>query len=141
MRRACIALVLAATAMPLVPGPASGAPAEVGSSPRRTSRDAADAAHVQVHDRYFSPTTVAVPRGGTVVFDFVGDGHHTATDASGLELYDSGLVDGGGPSVSAVFAAAGAYRFTCTPHPSMGGRVEVPVRAAPASGRVAIGSS
>ena len=91
--------------------------------------------HVEVTDRFFTPTTVPVPRGGTVVFDFVGQDHHTATDDSGMDLYDSGLVDGGGSSFSHTFEAAGAYRFTCTPHPSMGGRVEVPIRAAPARGR------
>jgi len=114
--------------------PAWGAAADAaGSRPERVG-PAADGTHVEVHDQYFSPTTVPVPRGGTVVFDFVGEGHHTATDDSGLDLYDSGLVDGGGPSLSADFPAAGAYRFTCTPHPFMGGRVEVPVRVSPRNG-------
>ncbi len=123
-----------ATAMVLVAIPASAAPParEAGA----LSGPAADATHVEVHDGTFSPTTVPIPRGGTVIFDFVGDDHHTATDASGLHLYDSGLVDGKGTSISFAFQAAGAYRFTCTPHPTMGGRVEVPVRAAPRRGNV-----
>ena len=76
-----------------------------------------------------------IARGGTAIFDYVGERHHTATDNSGLDLYDSGVVDGGDPSTWVTFGSAGVYRFTCTLHPWMGGRVEVPVRAAPSSGR------
>ena len=79
---------------------------------------------------------MTVARGGTAVFDYVGEQHHTATDNSGLYLYDSGVVAGGGPSTWFTFGSAGIYRFTCTLHPWMGGRVEVPVRAAPGAGRV-----
>jgi plastocyanin len=90
--------------------------------------------HVDVGEYFFAPGTAEVARGGTVVFDFVGGVTHTATDASGLDLYDSGNVPGGGPSFSYTFVAAGEYRFVCSPHPFMGGRVRVPVRAAPARG-------
>jgi hypothetical protein len=89
---------------------------------------------VEVGDSTFDPTTVAIPRGGTVVFDYVGGQHHTATDSSGLDLYDSGVVDGGDPSTWFSFSGAGVYHFTCTLHPWMGGRIEVPVRVAPSSG-------
>ena len=86
-------------------------------------------------DSYFDPTTVAVDRGGTVIFDFNGpELHHTATDSSGLELYDSGSVGPGEPSTWFTFDAAGVYSFVCTPHQGMGGRVAVPMRAAPSSG-------
>jgi hypothetical protein len=85
-------------------------------------------------DYRFDPATVAVGRGGTVVFDFVGPAHHTATDSSGLQLYDSGSAGAGGPSTWFTFEAAGIYSFVCTPHTGMGGRVEVPMRAAPRSG-------
>ena len=40
----------------------------------------------------------------------------------------------GGPSTWFTFEAAGVYSFVCTPHTGMGGRVEVPMRAAPRSG-------
>jgi Tol biopolymer transport system component len=90
-----------------------------------------DGVHVEVVDYRFDPATVSVGRGGTVVFAFVGPGHHTATDSSGLDLYDSGSVVAGGPSTWFTFEAAGVYAFVCTPHTGMGGRVEVPVRAAP----------
>ena len=100
----------------------------VGSGP------AAADVHVDVGEYFFAPSTAEVARGGTVVFDFVGGVTHTATDASGLDLYDSGNVAGGGPSFSYTFVAAGEYRFVCSPHPFMGGRVRVPVRVAPARG-------
>jgi len=85
-------------------------------------------------DHLFDPATVPVRRGGTVIFDFVGLVHHTATDGSGLELYDSGSVEPGGSSTWFTFHAAGVYSFVCTPHVSMGGRVSVPMRVAPGSG-------
>jgi plastocyanin len=92
--------------------------------------------HVAVIDFRFDPSTVPIARGGTVIFDFDGPSHHTATDSSGLGLYDSGSVGPGGPSTSFTFQAAGVYPFTCTPHPFMGGRVTVPMRVAPGSGGV-----
>ncbi len=92
--------------------------------------------HVAVTDFLFDPATVPVGRGGSVVFDFVGPAHHTATDSSGLELYDSGSVGPGGSSTWFTFEAAGVYSFVCTPHEGMGGRVSVPMRVAPISGGV-----
>jgi plastocyanin len=106
-----------------VPAPQAGG---TGSSP-------AGVTHIRVRDSGFDPSTPTIRRGATVVFDFV-EGHHTATDNSELDLYDSGLVEPGGSSTPFTFRAAGVYPFTCTPHPSMGGRVTVPVRAAPARG-------
>ncbi len=93
-----------------------------------------DGVHVEVVDYRFDPATVAVRRGGTVVFDFVGPAHHTATDSSGLQLYDSGSIGAGGPSTWFTFESAGIYSFVCTPHTGMGGRVEVPMQAAPRAG-------
>ncbi len=93
-----------------------------------------DGIHVEVSDFLFDPATVPLGRGQTVVFDFVGPSHHTATDSSGMELYDSGSVGAGEPSTWYTFPAAGVYRFTCTPHVEMGGRVAIPMRVSPASG-------
>ncbi len=91
--------------------------------------------HVQVTDQFFTPFTVPIKRGGTVVFDFVGFDHHTATDATGMQLYDSDLRDEGDPAFWYTFPAAGVYRFVCTPHvESMSGRVVIPMRVAPRRG-------
>lgn len=129
MGRASLALPgLALLACFLVGG--AGAPAAAGTAPP------SGGVHVAVEDFYFDPATVPVGRGGTVVFDFAGDVHHTATDNSGLELYDSGPVAPRGPSTWFTFEAAGVYSFVCTPHEGMGGRVSVPMRVSPASGRV-----
>ena len=103
-------------------GPAQGAPpAEV---------------HVDAFDDYFLPSLLTVRRGGTVVWDFTGLRTHTATDESGLGLYDSGLVSPGGPSFSFTFASAGTYRFVCTLHEGMDGRISVPMHAAPREGAI-----
>jgi plastocyanin len=91
--------------------------------------------HVDVLDFRFDRSQLSIGRGDTVTFDFVGPSHHTATDGTGMELYDSGSVAAGGPSTSFTFDAAGTYRFVCTPHVSEGmvGRVAVPMRVAPAN--------
>ena len=79
---------------------------------------------------------MSVSRGGTVVFDFEGPSDHSAADASGLALYDSGAVVAGGPSTWFSYEAAGVYRFQCSVHPGMDGLVSVPVRVTPSSGGV-----
>ncbi len=67
--------------------------------------------HVSAYDHgfydAFDPSLVVLARGGTVTFDFDGPDHHTATDGTGMDLYDSGVVDGGGPSFSYTYRAAG----------------------------------
>jgi hypothetical protein len=89
---------------------------------------------VEVSDDGFTPSTVDVSRGGTLIFDHLGPSDHTATDATGMVLYDSGSVDGTSPPTWYTFEAAGVYPFTCMLHPWMTGRARVPIRAAPASG-------
>jgi plastocyanin len=93
-----------------------------------------DEVHVAVTDFRFTPANVALPRGGTIVFDHMSTTHHSATDATGMLLYDSGSVNDTSPPTSYTFEAAGVYPFICTPHPFMGGRVSVPMRVAPATG-------
>lgn len=132
MRRGIgLATMLVSTCV-MLPGPtAVGAP----TAGPRGAEPPADGVRVNVGDWYFDPATPVIRRGDTIVFYFVGPTTHTATDGSGLELYDSGNVGAGGPSTWFTFEAAGTYAFVCTPHDFMGGRVSVPMRAAPASGR------
>jgi hypothetical protein len=75
-----------------------------------------------------------VERGGTVVFDYVGSNQHTTTDATGMDLFDSGPVAGGGASTWHTYTAAGRYAFECTIHAQMDGQVTVPVQVRPGSG-------
>jgi len=93
---------------------------------------------VQARDDWFLPFITSVPRGGTVVWTFTAaERSHTATDSSGMALFDSGIVQPGGPSFSHRFTAAGSYPYTCTVHTlKMNGSVEVPVRVWPETARV-----
>jgi plastocyanin len=95
-----------------------------------------DEVEVRALDDFFLPSLADVARGGTVVWTFDdAERSHTATDSSGMGLFDSGLVSPGGPSFSYRFRAAGSYPYTCTIHMAeMNGRVDVPVRASPRSG-------
>jgi plastocyanin len=106
--------------------PARAEPSPVGPTPP-------EGTHVDVLDNRFDPGDVSVGRGGTVIFDFIGPSHHTATDGTGMDLFDSGSVGAGEPSTWFTFAAAGTYRFVCTPHVSEGmvGWIAVPMRVAP----------
>jgi hypothetical protein len=63
------------------------------------------------------------------VWDWTGQATHNAVDATGMGLFDSGLTPPGAPSFSFAFDAAGSYRYACTVHAAMAGRVEVPVKA------------
>jgi plastocyanin len=132
MRRGIgLATVIVSTCVMLPSATAMGAP----TAGPRGAEPPADGVHVNVGDWYFDPSTPVIQRGDTIVFDFVGPTTHTATDGSGLELYDSGNVGAGGPSTWFTFNAAGVYAFVCSPHDFMGGRVSVPMRAVPATGR------
>ena len=84
---------------------------------------------MDAREEYFYPSLAEVRRGGRVVWDWTGQATHTATDASGMGLFDSGLVAPGGPSFSFTFAAAGSYPYVCTLHEGMDGWVQVPIRA------------
>jgi hypothetical protein len=85
---------------------------------------------VAVTDDAFTPTVIGLRRGGSVVWDWDGALHHTATDTTGMGLFD---ITGapGDPSASFAYIAAGSYSYYCILHPWMGGRVSVPMRAAP----------
>lgn len=107
----------------------------VGADPLSASATPPEGIHVEVRDDYFLPAAVDIPRGGTIVFDHLGPSHHTATDGTGMGLYDSGSVDETSPPTWYTFEAAGMYRFVCVFHAHMSGRAYVPVRAAPATGR------
>ena len=133
MRRSLARVSLLALSVVVVaPGEGAAAPMGIGDfTPRSVSPRLV---HVDVGEFYFAPASVTLRRGGRVVFDFVGSDTHTATDSSGLELYDSGNVAPGGPSFEFTFPAAGIYPFVCTPHTGMGGRVSVPMRVVPRSG-------
>jgi len=90
---------------------------------------------VTVADFSFSPTTIKPGRGTGAQWTFNGPSNHTATDSSGMKLFDSGS-RAPGSAYSFYFIAAGNYKYKCTIYPTMTGLVKVPVLADPPSGGV-----
>jgi Tol biopolymer transport system component len=90
---------------------------------------------VLVEDFLFDPATAKPVLGGTVLWDFVGAVDHTATDNSGMGLFDSGTKSTGAYYVFR-FVGAGSYPVVCTIHPTMLGTVKVPMTAAPKTGNL-----
>jgi plastocyanin len=79
---------------------------------------------VIVRDLAFTPATVTIPVGGSVVWDFEdGTVPHTVTaDENGFGSAPNGLTSG---SFTHVFAHAGTFVYHCDFHPQMKGTVTV----------------
>lgn len=82
----------------------------------------------------FTPARIELQRGGTVTYVFDGTRPHTATDGSGLGLYDSGVVFAGGLDEEFTYVSAGRYDVVCSLHANMDARVIVPAGVQPATG-------
>jgi plastocyanin len=81
----------------------------------------------------FASTSSAVPQGGTVQWTFLGPTNATATDSSGMALFDSGsrsFVS----FFSFAFFAAGTYLYGNTLHPAHKGTIKVPIKVSPMAG-------
>ena len=91
---------------------------------------------VNVADFTFSPAVVKPKQGGAVLWAFTGPSDHTATDNSGMGLFDSGTKSAGSSYVFQ-FQAAGSYPVVCTIHPQMTATVKVPTTVVPSSGPLA----
>jgi plastocyanin len=83
---------------------------------------------VTVANYAFTPSVSEVGQGQAVEWDFQGPSSHTATDISGMSLYNSGS-RGPGATFSYEFDSAGTYRFHCAIHTFMVGEVKVPTSA------------
>jgi plastocyanin len=92
------------------------------------------AATVTVQDFSFTPMTAKGGQGKQILWSFKGPSNHTATDKSGMGLFNSGVHEAGS-SYSFLFIGAGRYAYHCSIHPSMTGTVSVPIKV-PASGHV-----
>jgi LPXTG-motif cell wall-anchored protein len=79
-------------------------------------------ASVSMVDFNFSPATVTIQVGDTVVWTNNGAQPHTSTSDSGI--WDSGIVNAGG-SFSRTFSSAGSFPYHCNVHPIMTGTVVV----------------
>jgi plastocyanin len=80
-----------------------------------------DTVVVTIRDFEFTPASVTIRQGATVVWVNEGAIAHTATAAG---VFDTGLIQ---PRASAsfTFRAAGDHAYLCTPHPFMKGRIVV----------------
>jgi plastocyanin len=100
-------LALAAAAPPL--------PTAAGARATRT---------VTLKDISFSPRSLTVSRGATVTFAFRdGDTTHNVT-SSGARRFQT-IASRSSGSVARTFRQAGTYRYECTLHPGMTGRITV----------------
>ena len=108
-----------------------------------TSRRVPSSASIDIRDFQFTPTTVTVQAGGSVLWTNIGPSEHTAS--SNEELWDSGVItaltdgdeddDGGGGygySMAAGegtyerrFNDAGTYEYHCSIHADMHGTIVV----------------
>ncbi|MGE5707094.1 MAG: plastocyanin/azurin family copper-binding protein, partial [Bacteroidota bacterium] len=78
-----------------------------------------------VRDFSFSPVTLTVPVGTTVIWRFEGPTPHSATsDPGSAQQWNSGVL-GAGATYSRTFNAAGSFPYHCDPHPFMKGTIVV----------------
>jgi plastocyanin len=102
----------------------------VGASPAF-----ATTVNVTVVDGAFQPNVSKAKQGDTLLWSFAlaNVAAHTATDSSGMGLWDSGSKSPG-ETFSFAFSWAGTYPYVCTFHREMVGTIRVPTKAVPASG-------
>ncbi|HEX9122227.1 MAG TPA: plastocyanin/azurin family copper-binding protein [Actinomycetota bacterium] len=104
------------------PATASGAVGTAGHSGPIAATVAATAQRVRIVDFAFKPKTVTVPKGTRVRWLNKGNVAHTSTSNTGK--WDSGAILPG-DSFSRVFRKARTYRFHCTIHTGMTGKIVV----------------
>ena len=85
-------------------------------------------AFVSVIDFDYEPRTVKVKPGDIVQWTFTTSTEHTATDATGLDGWSSGLMNDG-EQFGRFFAASGKYTYRCDVHENMVGTVAVLMKA------------
>ncbi len=87
---------------------------------------------VRVGASSLSPKNRRAPQGARVRWSFSAGGRHRIFDDAGLGLFDSGI-RASGSSYAAAFPLAGGFTYACRRHPSMAGRVRVPLKVTPTS--------
>ncbi len=74
----------------------------------------------------FSPATMTIPAGTTVVWTNDSGAPHTVTSDTGAPAaFDSGAVNASGGTFSFTFAQPGTYHYHCNYHPYMHGTIVV----------------
>ena len=115
--RAAVAFLLLAAASTAVP--ASAADRDGGAQVQQGQRVTE---HVQIVNWAFRPRRLEVERGTRVRWTNDGLAAHTTTSVS--DLWDSGPLTRG-QSFSRIFRREGTFRYGCTIHPDMTGRIVV----------------
>lgn len=97
-------------------------PAVSGERPERSEVVTGTAARVRIVDFAFRPRRIEVTRGTRVTWKNRGAVGHTTTSRTGL--WDSGSL-ARGDTFSRVFRRRGTFRYACSIHPDMRGKVIV----------------
>ena len=82
------------------------------------------ASRVTVADLSFTPSSPTIDAGEGILWDYNGPSQHTATDDTGMGLYDSGQRSADS-FFGYAFDGSGTYAFQCTVHPQMQGSASV----------------
>ena len=109
----------APTASTVAPTTTATPAAETTVAP--TGSASANEATVGIADFTFTPATVNIPVGGSVVWTNNDKQQHTATSAGN---FDAGAIQPG-TSMTVVFNTAGSFTYICSFHPFMTGTVVV----------------
>jgi plastocyanin len=72
----------------------------------------------------FSPKSVSIAKGTKVTFAFRDDGTTHNVTSTGSKRFKT-IADRSSGSQSRTFSTAGTYRYQCTLHPGMSGRITV----------------
>jgi plastocyanin len=92
------------------------------------------ASQVTIQGSSYSPTPITVGQGGSVRWHNAEASNTSHTATSDIGLWNTGTLTQGATSIAVVFRAAGVYAYHCQIHPSMHGKVRVPIKVSPASG-------
>jgi plastocyanin len=106
-----LGVVLASGALP------SAAPAAAGQAARSVS----------MRDNAYLPTDTELAQGQAVRFTNFGQLAHDAVDDTGLELFATAVLEAPDAETVGPLPGSGIYRYYCTFHPDMVGRLRVPV--------------
>ncbi|MBI4935312.1 MAG: cupredoxin domain-containing protein, partial [Actinobacteria bacterium] len=108
-----------------VPAPTTTVPGSTPTVPGSpTPPPAPSTVTVRMANRAFSPASISIATGDTVVWSNADKDDHTVTDRAGA--FDSGVFAPGG-SWRRTFTTAGTFTYICDLHPSMVGSVTVSV--------------
>ncbi len=96
------------------------APTATGAAERDPAAPASGIARIRIVDNAFRPRVISVTPGTRVRWTNTGANVHSSTG----KVWDSGLLSPG-ETFSRVFRKSGTFRFHCTVHPTMTGRIVV----------------